>query len=92
MKLGRILQTFSRHILPPSSGSKICQQEEESKLFQIQGFPSNATLFQQLFTILFKFSATCFHQKMVVRPKHIADNVNKIVNNYWNRVALDGNP
>jgi hypothetical protein len=28
---------------------------------------------------------------MVVRPKHVADNLNKIVNNYWNRVALDGN-
>jgi hypothetical protein len=30
--------------------------------------------------------------KMVVRPKYIADNLNKIVNNYWNRVPLDGNP
>jgi hypothetical protein len=29
---------------------------------------------------------------MVVRPKHIADNLNQIVNNYCNRVALDGNP
>jgi hypothetical protein len=33
-----------------------------------------------------------FRLKMVVRPKHVADNLNKIVNNYWNRVALDGNP
>jgi hypothetical protein len=31
-----------------------------------------------------------FHLKMVVRPKHVADNLNKIVNSYWNRVALDG--
>jgi hypothetical protein len=30
--------------------------------------------------------------KMVVCPKYVADNLNKIVNNYWNRVALDGNP
>jgi hypothetical protein len=29
---------------------------------------------------------------MVVRPKHIGVNWNKIVNNYWNSVALDGNP
>jgi hypothetical protein len=29
---------------------------------------------------------------MVVRPKHVVDNINKIVNNYWNRVVLDGNP
>jgi hypothetical protein len=29
--------------------------------------------------------------KMVVRPKHVADNFNKIVNYYWNRVALDEN-
>jgi hypothetical protein len=27
---------------------------------------------------------------MVVRPKYVADNFNKIVNNYWYRVALDG--
>jgi hypothetical protein len=27
------------------------------------------------------------------QPKHVADDLNKIrvVNNYWNRVALDGN-
>jgi hypothetical protein len=24
--------------------------------------------------------------------KHVADNLNKIVNYYWNRAALDGNP
>jgi glutaredoxin-related protein len=29
---------------------------------------------------------------MDVWPKHVADNLNKIVNNYWNRVVLDGNP
>jgi hypothetical protein len=29
---------------------------------------------------------------MVVRPKHVSDNLNQIVNNYCNRVALDGNP
>jgi hypothetical protein len=34
----------------------------------------------------------CFNSSMVVRPKHVLDNLNKIVNNYWNRVALDGNP
>jgi hypothetical protein len=30
--------------------------------------------------------------KMVVQPKHVSDNLNKTVNNYWNRVALDENP
>jgi flavoprotein len=30
--------------------------------------------------------------KMVVRPKHVADNLNKIVNNYWNRDTFDGSP
>jgi hypothetical protein len=29
---------------------------------------------------------------MVVRPEHVAVTLNKIVNNYWNSVALDGNP
>jgi hypothetical protein len=29
---------------------------------------------------------------MVVRPKHVAINLNKIVKYYWNSVALDGNP
>jgi hypothetical protein len=29
---------------------------------------------------------------MVVRPKHVADNLNETVNNYWNRVASDANP
>jgi hypothetical protein len=38
------------------------------------------------------FRCIYFHLKVVVRPKHVADNLNKIVNNYWNRVALDGNP
>jgi hypothetical protein len=32
------------------------------------------------------------HLKMVVRPKHVADNLNKIENSYWNRVALDESP
>jgi hypothetical protein len=37
---------------------------------------------------------TCIysHMKMVVQPKHVEDNLNKIVNDYGNRVALDGNP
>jgi hypothetical protein len=38
------------------------------------------------------FRCMYFHLKMAVRPKHVADNLNKIVNNYWNRAALDGNP
>jgi hypothetical protein len=37
------------------------------------------------------FRCIYFHLKMV-RPKHVADNLNKIAKNYWNRVALDGNP
>jgi hypothetical protein len=32
-----------------------------------------------------------FLLKMVIWPKHVGDNLNKIVNSYWNRVALDGN-
>jgi S-adenosylmethionine:diacylglycerol 3-amino-3-carboxypropyl transferase len=39
-----------------------------------------------------KFKTYVFCLKMVVRPKHVADNLNKVVNNYWNRVVLDGNP
>jgi hypothetical protein len=38
------------------------------------------------------FRCIYFCLKMVVRPKHVEDNLNKIVNNYWNRVALDGDP
>jgi hypothetical protein len=38
------------------------------------------------------FQCIYFLLKMVVRPKHVADNLNKIVNNYWTRAALDGNP
>jgi hypothetical protein len=69
-------------------------------LDQAQRFPSNATLFQQLFTISFKLSATCFSHmtifkwkyiseinpiyisirlKMLVRPKHITDNLNNLI-------------
>jgi hypothetical protein len=29
-----------------------------------------------------KFVLKCFRLKMVVRPKHVADNLNKIVKNY----------
>jgi hypothetical protein len=32
-----------------------------------------------------------FRLKAVDRPKHVAANLNKIINNYWNRVALVGN-
>jgi hypothetical protein len=32
------------------------------------------------------------HSKMVVRPNHVSENWNKLVNNYWNRVTFDGNP
>jgi hypothetical protein len=35
---------------------------------------------------------TIFKLKIVVRPKHVADNLNKILITYWDRVALDGNP
>jgi hypothetical protein len=40
----------------------------------------------------FNFRRIYFHFKMVVRPNHVADNLNKILNNYLNSVALDGNP
>jgi hypothetical protein len=40
-------------------------------------FRSNATLFPNLFTTLFKITSL----KMVVRLKHVADNLNKKVNN-----------
>jgi hypothetical protein len=43
-------------------------------------------------TMTVNFLCIYFNLKMVIRPKHVADNLNKIVNNYWNRVALDGNP
>jgi hypothetical protein len=33
-----------------------------------------------------------FALKMVVGPYHVEENWNKIVNNYWNGVALNGNP
>jgi hypothetical protein len=50
-----------------------------------------------LFTIVLKLSATFFGRKTIfkrkyIRPKHVADNFNKIVNNYSKSVALDGNP
>jgi hypothetical protein len=40
-----------------------------------------------------EINMTCisFRLKTVVRLKHVADNMNKIVNNYWNIIALDGN-
>jgi hypothetical protein len=53
-------------------------------LDQVHGFPSNATLFQY-------YHLQADGLKMVVRPKHVAFNLNKIVKNYWNSVALDGN-
>jgi hypothetical protein len=34
---------------------------------------------------------TYFRLKMVVRPKHVADNLNKIVNGYCSKVTLDEN-
>jgi hypothetical protein len=30
--------------------------------------------------------------KMIVRPKHVADNLNKIVNNYWNKSYVRRKP
>jgi hypothetical protein len=54
---------------------------------QVEKFLFNTTLFQYFFMILFKllkinFWCTYFRLKMVVQPKHVADNLNKIVNNY----------
>jgi hypothetical protein len=43
-------------------------------------------------TVHVNFRCIYFRLKMVVRPKHVANNLNKIVKNYWNRVPLDGNP
>jgi hypothetical protein len=42
--------------------------------------------------VKFRYIYIYFRVKMAVRPKHVADNLNKIVNNYSNSVALDGNP
>jgi hypothetical protein len=63
--------------------------------YQVQGFPSNATV---SIVVYYSIQSICYmfrsydHLKMVLRPKHVADNLNKIVNNYWYRVALDRNP
>jgi hypothetical protein len=38
---------------------------------QVQGFPSNATLFQLLFTILYKLSATCFSRTTIFKRERI---------------------
>jgi hypothetical protein len=38
------------------------------------------------------YTYTYFRLNIVLQLKHLSDNLNKIVNNYWNRVALDGNP
>jgi hypothetical protein len=35
----------------------------------------------------FRCTSIYFRLKMAVRPKHVADNLNKIVNNYRNRVV-----
>jgi hypothetical protein len=79
-------------------------------LDQVEGFPSNATLFLvfyyfvqiirymfwpynhlqveiyaleiNMFNININFQCTYFRMKMVVRPKHVADNLNKIVKDY----------
>jgi hypothetical protein len=40
-------------------------------LDQVQGFPSNATLFQYFFTILFKITATCFGRTTIFMRKYI---------------------
>jgi hypothetical protein len=40
-------------------------------LDQAEGFPSNTTLFQQSFTILFKLSATCFGRTTIFRRKYM---------------------
>jgi hypothetical protein len=53
-------------------------------------YSSSCLLFHSNYPL--NFRCIYFRVKMVVRPKHVADNLNKIVNNYRNRVALDGNP
>jgi hypothetical protein len=44
-------------------------------LDQVQRFPSNAILFQYLFTILFKLSATCFGRTTMFSWKYIHQNL-----------------
>jgi hypothetical protein len=50
----------------PSAISRI------SIAYQLEGFSSNATLFKEL-------NSKYFLLKIVVQPKHVADNLNKIV-------------
>jgi hypothetical protein len=45
---------------------------------QLQGLPSNATLFQYLFTVLFKISATCFGRATIFRRKSITCGVSSV--------------
>jgi hypothetical protein len=66
---------------------RICSQE----LWPLDHRGGQAEIYIHVYSHV-NFECIYFRLKTVVRPKHSADNLNKIVNNYWNRVALDGNP
>jgi hypothetical protein len=51
-------------------------------LDQVQGFLSNGALFQNVVLFYSNYPLHVSGVKMVVRPKHVADNLNKIVKKY----------
>jgi hypothetical protein len=60
---------------------------------EIYTYEINITLTLEVkLTFEINFQCVFFRLKMVVRPKHVVNNLNKIANNYINRVSLDGNP
>jgi hypothetical protein len=49
-------------------------------------------LISYIYTHTHTHTHTHIQLNMVVWPKHVANNLIKIVNTYWNRVVLHGNP
>jgi hypothetical protein len=75
------------HTNSPSRNIRICFRQ--IILYNIIYYNINIS---DVYIYIYIYIYIYFPLQMDVQPKHAADHWNKIVNNHWNRVALDGNP
>jgi hypothetical protein len=88
----RIYHTTRRYILEYNSFHILRRKNMQSVCFNVCSISSlNLTVSIAVYYFI-QINRYMFRSYDHLQAKHVAVNLNKIVNSYWNRVALDGNP
>jgi hypothetical protein len=97
LQMMKLLIIYSAPLLGPNirpslrfRGFRLTQLYCNSCLLFYSNYPRHVSVVWMASHV--NFRCIYFRLKMGFQPKHTADNLNKTVNNYWNRVALDGKP